>query len=218
MDTKITDEILEELASSFEKVEAQSAALIQFLKDRKLATDEDLAPYLAQAAGASSVRWRALRVRFARLLSDLEKQGAEAPEQIGARTQKPAPDKAEASQQKKASPSGEKQRDKKAASGDHKSAVSDEREAGAERPKAGHRSLSRQEPQDGREQSANSDANEVVPAPYANAGGDLQHNERQEAKQQGSPQKQEKSAGQTKQASADAGEETKAQGETRKTA
>jgi hypothetical protein len=42
---------------------------VQFLKEKGIATDDDLKPYFEQATGASSVRWRAVRVRMERLLT-----------------------------------------------------------------------------------------------------------------------------------------------------
>jgi hypothetical protein len=69
MDDNATDEVLNELFSALESAETQSGAILQFLKDKKLATDEDLAPYLHQAGNASSVRWMAARVRIKSLLA-----------------------------------------------------------------------------------------------------------------------------------------------------
>jgi len=69
MDKEVLDEILDELLPTFEAMEAQSAALLMFLKDKELATAYQLAPYMRQAADASNVRWRATRVRIERLLS-----------------------------------------------------------------------------------------------------------------------------------------------------
>lgn len=77
MDSKIAEQILDELAPTFEGIESQSAALLQFLKEKGIASDQDLAPYLEQAAAASSVRWRALRVRMGRLFSLAEKSEEE---------------------------------------------------------------------------------------------------------------------------------------------
>jgi hypothetical protein len=69
MDENATDEVLNELFSALESAETQSGAILQFLKDKNLATDEDLAPYLQQAGNASSVRWMAARVRIRSLLA-----------------------------------------------------------------------------------------------------------------------------------------------------
>jgi hypothetical protein len=68
-DGKIGGELLGELFSSIEDLETQSAGILQFLKGKGLATDEELAPYLRQAADASNVRWRAARIRMEALLA-----------------------------------------------------------------------------------------------------------------------------------------------------
>jgi hypothetical protein len=65
----IMQEIVHELFSSLESLETQSAAILQFLKDKGLANDEELAPYLEQSGNASSVRWRGARVRIDHLIS-----------------------------------------------------------------------------------------------------------------------------------------------------
>jgi len=70
-------EVLGELFGLLEAQETNSAAILQFLKDAGLATDEKLAPYLEQAGNASSVKWRAARIRMEFLLSPVQKQTAE---------------------------------------------------------------------------------------------------------------------------------------------
>src|SRR4029077_5973315 len=67
MDEEIVKQVLDELFSSFEDSETQSAALLLFLKDQGIATEEKLAPYFEQAANTSEVRWRAAGVRMAPL-------------------------------------------------------------------------------------------------------------------------------------------------------
>ena len=69
MDEQIIQDILTEVFSYFEPLDAQTSALLQFLKAKGLATDEELAPFLEQAGNASNVRWLAARVRIASLLS-----------------------------------------------------------------------------------------------------------------------------------------------------
>jgi hypothetical protein len=62
-------EIFDHLFSLLEAQETQSAAILQLIKDKGIASNSELAPYLDQAGNASSVRWRAARVRINYLLS-----------------------------------------------------------------------------------------------------------------------------------------------------
>jgi hypothetical protein len=93
MDPAITDEILEELSSALQRIEAQSSAILEFVKDKGIVKEKELAPYLERANAASSVRWRATRVRLERLLSGLEKR-QESKEQRKEEGQKSETDKA----------------------------------------------------------------------------------------------------------------------------
>jgi len=73
MDEEILQQIFDELLSSFEPLETQAAALVQFLKAKGIASDQELAPFLDQAGNASNVRWRAARVRIRSLISSAMK-------------------------------------------------------------------------------------------------------------------------------------------------
>ncbi len=68
MNVELAEELVDALGSSLEDLEAGQAALIQFLKDQGIVTDEQFAAYLKQAGKASSVRWRAARVRLEHLI------------------------------------------------------------------------------------------------------------------------------------------------------
>ncbi len=76
--TNPLQEIFDELFSLLESLETQSMAVVQFLKDQKIGNDKKLAPYLEQAGNASSVKWRAARVRMEYLLAPIEKKQEEA--------------------------------------------------------------------------------------------------------------------------------------------
>jgi hypothetical protein len=78
MDSEIANEILDELTSAMQRLETQSAGLLEFVKEKGIAKDGDLAPYLERAGAASAVRWRATRVRMARLFASAEKKAEQA--------------------------------------------------------------------------------------------------------------------------------------------
>ncbi len=82
MDPSIAEELLDELLPSLEALEAHCEALAQLLKAKGIATDEQLAPYTEQAKNASSVRWRAARIRIERLLSTAMKAAEQAKEKV----------------------------------------------------------------------------------------------------------------------------------------
>jgi uncharacterized protein YdaU (DUF1376 family) len=93
MNVDLAHELLNELGLSLEHLEAQQAALMQFLKDEGIVTDNKLAPYLTQAGKASNVRWRAARVRLERLISaeeEKEERRAEKEKQQASAAQAPS--------------------------------------------------------------------------------------------------------------------------------
>jgi len=78
IDSDVAQQFLDELLPVFESLEAQTNAILRFVKDSGMATDQDLAPYLQQAGDAAGVKWRAARLRFSRLLSLMERSEEQA--------------------------------------------------------------------------------------------------------------------------------------------
>ena len=78
-------QVLDELFPYFESLETQVAAILQFLRDKGIATDEQLAPYFEKARDASGVKWHAARVRMEHLFAPQPKV-AEEPAPTLART------------------------------------------------------------------------------------------------------------------------------------
>jgi hypothetical protein len=114
----VVEEVLHELFSSLEALDTQSAAILQFLKAKGIANDEELAPYLEQAGNASSVRWRAARVRIDHLLSSViqsaqEDAKAEQPQTSNDRPQPRGEKASEAGRGQVAAVSSEANADKK---------------------------------------------------------------------------------------------------------
>ncbi|MGC2698077.1 MAG: hypothetical protein WA738_20000 [Candidatus Angelobacter sp.] len=72
MNSEAIKEVLDALFSQLERLDTQNSAMLQFLQEKKRVTDKQLAPYLEQAGNASSVRWRAARVRIDYLLSSAQ--------------------------------------------------------------------------------------------------------------------------------------------------
>jgi len=66
-------DVLNELFPYFERLETQSAAILQMLTDKGVVAPEDRERYLEQAGTASEIKWRAARVRMERLLEPSSK-------------------------------------------------------------------------------------------------------------------------------------------------
>jgi hypothetical protein len=79
-------EVLSDLFPYLESLETKCAAILAFLKEKGIATDEQLNPYLEQAADASGVRWHAARLRMEHLFA--------VPPEVGSRPSNNLPEKA----------------------------------------------------------------------------------------------------------------------------
>lgn len=91
MNENVAQEILHELFSSLETLDTQNAAILQLLREKGMASEEELASCMERAGDMASVRWRAVRVRVDYLLSSAMKAEEEAAE----RKKKESPKNAE---------------------------------------------------------------------------------------------------------------------------
>jgi hypothetical protein len=122
MDSKITEEIPNDLIPSLEALETKSTAVLEFLKKEGVASDEKLAPYLEQAASASNVRWRAVRVRMERLLSSVEKESEDKKSEDKKANKQEASAESNSTEPVKATATGAQSEEKSQPAGQEKSA------------------------------------------------------------------------------------------------
>jgi len=155
----IVQEILHDLFSSMEALETQNTAILQFLKDKGIATDEELASHLEQAGNASSVRWRGVRVRADYLFSSAIKAAEQAAE-------KETPKSAETEQESKPAT---KQRDKK------ETAKSTEQGA--------NQAAKDNKPENDQSQNVKPEADEVVAGVNEKVGRDIEQDVKQDRNQ-----------------------------------
>ena len=92
MNENITQEILHEVFSAMEALETQSAAILQFLKDKGIASEDELAAQMERAGEASNVRWRAVQGRIDYLLSSAMKAAEQEASKEPAKTAERAPE------------------------------------------------------------------------------------------------------------------------------
>ena len=135
MDDKVAQLILDELFSSLEVLETQTAAVLQFLKEKAGSSDEQLAPYLEQAGKASSIKRRAARVRIDYLISSITNPPQKVVERDAVKGEKPEPT-AEKPKEKAHEKDGENQRgDQRKKTEGETEAKTEENSKGEERAK-----------------------------------------------------------------------------------
>src|SRR5437660_12088373 len=94
MNDKLMRELLDELSSALEGLEAQNLAVLEFLKAQKKGADK-LAPYLEQAEKTSSVKWMTIRARLKHLLEGAAGEAERAAEKCARRQARSAEPAAE---------------------------------------------------------------------------------------------------------------------------
>jgi hypothetical protein len=78
-------ELVNDLLPTLQAADSRSVAILRLLKDKGVVSDDELAPYLEQAANASSVKERAARVRFEHLIASAIKGVRELAQQTAAK-------------------------------------------------------------------------------------------------------------------------------------
>jgi hypothetical protein len=109
MNMSVVDQLMDEMIRSLEALETQNAAILEFLKDKNITTDEKLAPYLERAGNASNVRWRATRLRITSMLSSATRS-----DEQSAKREKEASDKEADSEEQNQAQAQPKEKEKDA--------------------------------------------------------------------------------------------------------
>lgn len=100
MNSDTVKKLLDEFYPQLEALETQCTAIQQFLTDQRLATDEQLAPYLERAGKTSSVKWLANRLRMEHLLTSAVKETEPAEEPTEKHAETASTDNAEEDSEK----------------------------------------------------------------------------------------------------------------------
>jgi hypothetical protein len=148
MERDLAKQILEEMLPYLEKIDTESAAILQLLKDKKLTTDEEFATYLEQAGNATNIKWLGARVRIEHLLAGIGKEAEKEKENAKDREKqkdagKGEPGKDESrktDQENRGDSAGESQppkHDQKSAENEPGDAQGNETDAGSDKPKPG---------------------------------------------------------------------------------
>jgi uncharacterized protein YdiU (UPF0061 family) len=84
-------ELVNDLLQTLQAEDSRGVAILRLLKDKGIVSDDELAPYLEQAANASSVKERAARVRFEHLIASAIKGVRELAQQTAAKVVEEGP-------------------------------------------------------------------------------------------------------------------------------